>query len=176
MLGSRALKGSSLRPADVARFWSKVNVTQYGCWEWKGSKQRKGYGTFRLLGRTELAHRVAWALFNIEAQANLSICHDCDNPSCCRPNHMFEGTNADNVADSIAKQRPRGPAPGTDSTPPEKRARGSRHPATSLSDEDVKQLRRDAKGGTLRRELANRYGISMSTVSNITSRRTWSHI
>lgn len=89
------------------RFWSKVQKTD-GCWEWTGSRRPKGYGVFAVNGaRRESAHRVAYALFIGPISAGFFVCHRCDNPRCVRPDHLFLGTQADNMRDMHAKGRHR---------------------------------------------------------------------
>jgi hypothetical protein len=105
------------------RFWSKVKKVD-GCWEWIGVKARNGYGLFTVSGRRLGAHRVVYTLIRGEIPEGFCVLHQCDNPGCVNPEHLFLGTNADNVADRNAKGRT---ARGRDTVPPEKRARGERH-------------------------------------------------
>jgi hypothetical protein len=94
-------------PGINERFWSKVRKGD-GCWEWVGSQDRQGYGEFvvsmgpRVRSR---AHRVAWELTNGPIPDGLNACHRCDNPVCVRPDHIFIGTQRDNVRDAMAKGR-----------------------------------------------------------------------
>lgn len=73
---------------------------------WFGPRHLQGYGQMKLDGRTQKAHRLMYEYFyEIRPPDNLKVCHTCDNPSCVRPNHLFLGTQLDNVRDCIAKGR-----------------------------------------------------------------------
>lgn len=99
-----------LRAAEslVDRFWAKVKKSD-GCWLWTGSLI-KGYGQFHLprthaVQQTVYAHRFAWEQTNGPIADNLSVLHRCDTPRCCRPDHLFLGTQQDNLADARTKGR-----------------------------------------------------------------------
>jgi hypothetical protein len=101
-------------PTREQRFWSRVNregpvVSQeHGpCWLWLGFKlmQRGGYGQFNDWPRVSFAHRVSWELTYGKVPDGLSVLHRCDNPPCVRPEHLWIGTQADNVADMVRKGR-----------------------------------------------------------------------
>lgn len=88
------------------RFWNKVQKTD-GCWWWIGARTSKGYGNFWCPSRT-LAHRMSFQFSFGPIPHGLQVCHRCDEPSCCRPDHLFLGTNTDNKLDSVRKGRARG--------------------------------------------------------------------
>src|SRR5689334_2841330 len=87
-------------------FWSYVEKGP-SCWNWKGARTELGYGLISVPphGRMMGAHRVAWALRHGAAPNDMFVCHKCDNPSCVNPDHLFLGTNSDNMRDCVAKGR-----------------------------------------------------------------------
>ncbi len=147
------------------RFWSKVSKTDGdGCWHWAAGLTPKGYGNFNSgKGRSSRAHRVAWELANGPVPTGLLVCHRCDNPSCVRPDHLFLGTDADNMSDKAAKGR--GTAPPTWT--------GADHPRARLTEECVRQLRILAELGIPSTWMAERYGVSRHTAARAAAGRTY---
>ena len=86
------------------RFWEKVHITD-GCWEWMARRKLHGYGEFRIIDCLVPAHRMAWVLSVGPIPKGLLVLHRCDNPPCCNPDHLFLGTQADNLRDAIQKGR-----------------------------------------------------------------------
>ena len=91
-------------------FWARV-VKSDNCWEWTGKKQSSGHGQVILhRGAKQLgAHRVSWEIHNGSIPKGMYVCHKCDNPSCMNPDHLFIGTNLDNIKDMWAKGRGKPP-------------------------------------------------------------------
>ena len=87
------------------RLRSKLAPTVGGCLEFSGYLNPDGYGRFRVGNRMPAAHRVAYELWVGTIPAGLYVLHHCDNPPCCNPEHLFAGTQQDNVDDMFAKGR-----------------------------------------------------------------------
>lgn len=96
-------------PTFEEKFWAKVDVRGPDeCWPWLRAKQGFGHGVVRVptLSRNVPAHRVAWWLANgRQPQSDMYVLHTCDNPPCCNPAHLYEGTPADNVRDIYERGR-----------------------------------------------------------------------
>lgn len=82
-----------------------------GCWNWRLSKDRIGYGRMKVqLGsrdsfRSTSAHRYAYELWRGHIPQGMNVLHSCDNRQCCNPEHLFLGTQKDNMRDMHAKGR-----------------------------------------------------------------------
>jgi hypothetical protein len=91
-------------PAEE-RFWLRVQKSD-GCWTWQGAKGDHGYGHFTADGGVDVStHRYSYQLHHGEIPPGMVICHRCDNPVCVNPDHLFLGTQRDNVQDMIQKGR-----------------------------------------------------------------------
>lgn len=90
-------------------FWSRVKTTdgKKSCWPWIGGKDEYGYGRLTVKGHGNWrAHRVSLMLaIGKTIGSNMVVRHKCDNPLCCNPAHLEEGTQQQNIADREARGR-----------------------------------------------------------------------
>lgn len=145
----------------MERFWSKVQRgASHECWPWTASVNARGYGTFGFEGRTQSAHRVAYKLSRGEITGS-AVCHTCDNKLCCNPDHLYDGSDADNVRDAVERgQHPR----------------GERHGRAKLTEDDIRAMRRAYNDGVFIKDLADQYGVSDVTAGRVVHRRIWKHV
>jgi len=90
------------------RFWIKVDIQgPDDCWEWRAGRDDQDRGCFNPgVGLpTARAHKFAYELVKGPIPQGLCVCHTCDNPPCCNPNHLFPGTRSDNMQDMMRKGR-----------------------------------------------------------------------
>ena len=165
-------KGIYERTPVEDRFWTKVDFASAdhpGCWVWIASVFQSGlpYGQFQLDGRPHPAHRVAWMLMVGDIPEGVRVLHRCDNPRCVNPDHLFLGSDADNVADMMAKGRHR--QGNTTVTA----ARGESHPKAKITDDQVRAIRDlYASGGYTQHQLALMFGVHQPQISSIVNRRS----
>jgi hypothetical protein len=89
----------------IKEILSKTVMTPNGCLEKQGCKHKDGYGYLYLYGKRMKAHRAIYELTNGQILDGMCVCHHCDNPSCINPDHLFLGTQKDNIQDMIRKGR-----------------------------------------------------------------------
>jgi hypothetical protein len=68
-----------------------------GCWEWQAGANAEGYGYLTHQGVLYRAHRAAWLAYCGPIPKGMLVCHRCDNPPCCNPDHLFIDTDWGNV-------------------------------------------------------------------------------
>ena len=87
------------------RFWAQVRMGP-GCWEWTGRPNgNMGYGTIKVNGKAAPAHRYSWIINRGPIPPGFLVLHRCDRPLCVNPEHLFAGTQSDNVIDCVRKGR-----------------------------------------------------------------------
>ncbi len=94
------------RQALDVRLWSRIDRNgDGGCWNWTGGLNAHGYGQIMEAGRNMRVHRLVWEKTQGLIPPGAVLCHRCDNPRCCNPDHLWVGTKADNSADMVSKGR-----------------------------------------------------------------------
>ena len=149
--------------SDRERFFAKVKKTKT-CWLWRGAIVN-GYGSFGIRAQTYLAHRVS---FYIEHGIDAAQCnHICDTPLCVNPQHLYSGTQKENVQDMLSRNKTWKARVST--------AVGKWH---GKLDEICVRAIRDAysTGEHSYRDLATRFNVSAPTIHAIVKRRTWKHV
>jgi hypothetical protein len=148
-----------VRTSVLLRLVRLIDTSGEGCWEWQGARSKGGYGYFeysRAEGGTS-AHRALYIELFGPIPDGQVVCHRCDNPACCRPEHLHLGTQKQNQQDMVARGRARG------------FGRGERHPQARLTARDVEEIRRAPYPRGARKELAMKYGVTPQAISNVRS-------
>lgn len=155
---SRPCSWASFKGDPDALFWQKVAKGADGeCWVWTGSKVRTGYGVHWADGKHVKAHRYSYALHYGEIPEGMSVLHSCDNPTCCNPAHLRLGTQKDNMADMVARNR-------------RVAITGERHPSARLTAQDVAYIRQRLEPA---HKTAAMFGVSRSLVAKIRQGALW---
>lgn len=90
---------------ELARFFSKIDKTEGGCWLWKATLFSNGYGQFFAASKNMRAHRASYLIHKGAIPDGLLVLHKCDVRHCVNPDHLSAGTQMDNVRDCVAKKR-----------------------------------------------------------------------
>ena len=130
------------------------------CLVWTGARDPKGYGRLGLPGRrTGFAHRYALERrLGRPITPGMFACHRCDNPSCVKADHLYEGSDQDNVNDMTSQAR---------------HAWGERNGHHKLTTAQVSEIRRLVNTGMSHRSVASMFDVNQSTVSRIATGRRW---
>lgn len=155
-------------PEDLrTRFERRCAPGPNGCIEWTGST-KLGYGvmstgsTLDGTYRNICVHRIsAYLSLGFNLSSPLFVCHRCDNRKCVNPEHLFVGTNQDNMADCQAKGR---------------NAKGGQVNTAKLNFLQVKEIRRLREFGYNPQRISLIFGVCRTTVVAILSGKTWTHV
>jgi hypothetical protein len=161
--------GSTMQRANTpADFWARVDRSAGpdACWPWLGRRKpptggmQDGHGCYDHDGTWSYAHRYAYTLTVGPPQH--FVLHHCDNPPCCNPRHLYDGTNKDNARDREARGR--------------RNVWGERNPAAKITDLQALEIAAlYATGRYTQKQLGSRYGISHSMVGLIAKGRRGRH-
>jgi hypothetical protein len=146
-----------------------------GCWLFTGAVNENGYGSIGIGGRKRgnvFAHRAAWMLYHGEIPDGMYVCHRCDVPSCCNPDHLFLGTAKDNFHDCMKKGRAVMP-PVTD-WPAIIRQRGHHWQTSTI--EQVSLAKRLLREGVRNIDVGRATGLTQSVIEKIKDGSRWQHV
>lgn len=136
-----------------------IKKDQYGCWLWMKAKHRQGYGSIRFKNKFGLVHRVVWEVYKGEIPEGMKVCHSCDQPACCNPDHLFLGTQKDNVYDMINKGR--------------KKINIRKTRRNKLNYEQVQEIKALHGNGMTRKELEKKFSVSQTCIAKILTGVSW---
>lgn len=143
------------------------------CIEWQGHRDKNGYGVKGVKGKNWKVHRLEWTKAYGDIPKGINICHKCDNPACYRLDHLFAGTQRQNVLDMFAKGRGNrrvGPNPAAGHV-------GENNCKAKLTWENVRMLREINKNTPVYGALCGYYkrlfGVSHDTIRSVVTNKTW---
>ena len=142
------------------RILSFVEKTEKGCWVWKGSLDKDGYGLISIDDKSRRVHRISYEAFKEKKiPFNKNACHHCDNPSCVNPDHVFIAESYENTQDMIDKGR--------------SRFSGSKK---VLNKEKVAKIKQLSELGFSKTEIGRMFEIEQSHVAQIIEYKIWKHV
>jgi DNA-binding transcriptional regulator YiaG len=136
--------------------------TSDGCFECTShTSNRGGYTEYHFNGKKYVLHRYIYEECFGEIPDNMIVRHKCDNRLCINPEHLELGTHLENMKDMTDRKR---------------QCRGENSPFAKLTEKDIPEIRKMLQDGIKMTDIAKRYNVSRSTISNIKRRKTWTHI
>lgn len=147
------------------RFIAKMDhpKCKNGCIKYLGAISKSGYGVFMIDGKSYNAHRISYELFVGKIPNGKSVLHKCDNRQCIAPQHLFLGTQADNVKDMKNKKR-------------NSCGIGEKHGHSKLTIIQVKEIKNFIKLGHKHSIIAKKFNISPQTIADIKAKRSWGYV
>lgn len=140
-----------------------VQISASGCWVWGAPKNNTNrYGSVQYQRKKWKAHRLFYTFFKGEIPKGLYVCHSCDNPFCVNPEHLFLGTQADNMRDMRLKGR-------SDKV----KKQGSANGRAKLTSANVIAIR---SSDISHNALARTYGVNPTTIASIRKNMLWGHL
>lgn len=146
------------------KFWALTALPDTrGCRVWLRARNACGYGILSDQNRPWLAHRWIWTQMRGAIPEGHGVCHHCDVRPCCTLDHLFLGTQADNMGDAAAKGRMFV-------------HHGILHGKAILNDDVVQQMLALHAAGVRNIDIARRFGVDKTHAWAITHRRIWTHV
>ena len=122
-----------------------------GCWIWRGGLTTNGYGAVQYRDSVQYVHRLMYEIVKGVIPRGKCVCHACDTPSCINPEHLFLGTQKDNLRDAARKRRVK----------------------TKLTERDVQKIRKQLLEGKRQIEIAEMFEVSRVCISKISCGVNW---
>lgn len=152
----------SNKSSIYTRFITKVAFAGSDCWYWYGAMHKLGYGIMPALGESK-AHRVSWRLHKGDIPDGMFVLHKCDVRNCVNPDHLFLGTQTDNMRDMVNKDRHC-----------KIKHRGEENCRSKLTNMEAQSIREEfAAGGIIQAELSRKYNLSPMTISRLIRMETY---
>lgn len=150
------------RNLSEGEFWnwfeSKLTTTANGCKEWNGCRFSQGYGVVRMHGKNIKAHRLSLEhKLGRSLHEGMFALHSCNNPPCCNPDHLREGTHQENMDDKIRSNR---------------QPRGELNGKSKLTEQQVSEIRENTQKLT-QYQLADLYGVKRPCIAKIQRGKIW---
>ena len=149
------------------RFWDKVEIlSKNECWLWKASRSNKRYGNIKVNGKMIKSHRLSYEFCHGNIPDGLCVLHKCDNGLCVNPDHLFLGTQHDNVNDCIKKGRVAN-------------HKGINNGKSKLIPNDIKDIRLNCIKGHRSfgmSSFARKYNVTPQAVWGIVNNKNWTHL
>lgn len=136
-----------------------------GCWLYDGHTV-SGYPVVRFRQKAVLVHRASWEHHFGAIPEGLFVCHRCDTPACCNPDHLFLGTPKENHADMVRKGRATRPTPMP----------GTSNANALLTEGDIGPICAAYLAGESSPQIAARYGVNPKTIGKILTGASWTHV
>lgn len=147
---------------DEERFWEKIEKTST-CWLWRGNTNWFGHGIFWADEFRWKAHRYMWKLIYKNIPPRMHVLHHCDIAACVNPQHLYTGSQKDNIRDCIKRNRRNTPI-------------GEKAKQAILTEEDVYKIRQLAADGNPILQISKLYKCSEGAIDGIVRRKNWKHL
>jgi len=145
------------------RLKNNIEMDQNNCWNWKKKKMISGYGTTTFYAKWITTHRLSYLVFKGDIPKDKIVCHSCDNPSCCNPDHLWLGTHKENTRDMMNKKVVF-------------QFKGENNNMAVLNESIVLEMRSLNKQGLSVKKISEIYGFKYFTCLDAVSGRNWKHI
>lgn len=142
-----------ITPKLIKYFKSNTHINKGGCWIYEKGREKNGYCRVMINYKRYGAHRLSYMFYMGKIPKGKFICHKCDVPACINPNHLFPGSQKENILDCAKKGRLK----------------------TKLKPSDIKVIRSICQDFSFRK-IGRMFGVHHNTVIDIVKRKWWAHI